>query len=372
MLSREVAQNIVSRTMEILNYNINVMDNNGVIIGSGDKHRIGTIHEVAKQIQIKRDSIEISIEDEQEWNGVKQGINLPIYFHGEVMGTVGITGEPSEVRRYGELVKMTAEMIIEQSFLLKQIQYDERIKREFVYQWITGKGLSDSMFLEKAKTLEIDLLLKRGVVLINERIKDNDHPVKSLDKLEKALSPLLHKEDVMSIINEYIVIIKHADSKKNLTNVVEQWASYFDRKDLIFTSGYLYEDYMAITYSYEQAMNTLEVSKKLELIEQVLKYEDRTIEVLLNRLLKDDTTKMAFPIENPLPDTKGNRDLLNTLDVYITNNCQVNKTAKELFVHRNTLTYRLDKIRTITGKDPRKMIDLFYLYCMCQLKNKLQ
>ncbi|MCE7791614.1 helix-turn-helix domain-containing protein [Salipaludibacillus sp. CUR1] len=370
MLTPEVAQNIVSRTMEILNYNINVMDNKGVIIASGDRDRIGTIHEGAKEIQKKRDNIEISAQEEQVWKGVKQGINLPICFQEEVMGTVGITGATSEVRRYGELVKMTAEMIIEQSFLLKQIQYDERIKREFTNQWISGKGLTEGVFLKKAKFLGVDLSKKRGIIVINLQMENNYYIRASLEKLEKAFAPLLNVEDVLSIINENIIIIKCAESNLQLSNTAKQWAGYFGRDDLLFTTGHVYDNYKDIIFSYEQAINTLDVSKKLEVQDKVIPYDERIIDVLIHKLFKDEATIMGFPIYNPLPKNKENKELLQTLECFIDNNGQINKTASDLYIHRNTLTYRLEKIYDLTGKDPRKIKDLFYLYCICLLKNK--
>ena len=56
-LTKGIAQEIVNRTMQILNYNINVMDEYGVIVGSGDKDRIGEIHAGAL----------LMIEQKKEW-----------------------------------------------------------------------------------------------------------------------------------------------------------------------------------------------------------------------------------------------------------------------------------------------------------------
>ncbi|MGL4833544.1 MAG: sugar diacid recognition domain-containing protein, partial [Shewanella sp.] len=48
MLSKNIAQKIVDRVMTALNYSINVIDENGIIIGSGDPSRINDIHEGAQ------------------------------------------------------------------------------------------------------------------------------------------------------------------------------------------------------------------------------------------------------------------------------------------------------------------------------------
>ncbi len=51
-------------------------------------------------------------------HGVRQGINLPLRLEGEIVGGIGLTGEPENLRKYGELVCMTAEMMLEQSRLM--------------------------------------------------------------------------------------------------------------------------------------------------------------------------------------------------------------------------------------------------------------
>ncbi|MCM3793795.1 PucR family transcriptional regulator [Priestia megaterium] len=56
------------------------------------------------------------------------------------------------------------------------------------------------------------------------------------------------------------------------------------------------------------------------------------------------------------------KELIETLTVYIEENGEGSTAAKKLFIHRNTLSYRLDRIQSITGKDPRKVKDLLELY----------
>lgn len=58
-LSYELAQEIVERTMKILNKNINVMNEEGIIIGSGEKERINQVHDGALLVLKKGESVEI-------------------------------------------------------------------------------------------------------------------------------------------------------------------------------------------------------------------------------------------------------------------------------------------------------------------------
>ena len=57
------------------------------------------------------------------------------------------------------------------------------------------------------------------------------------------------------------------------------------------------------------------------------------------------------------------RDSIKTIQVYIEENGDISNIAKKLNIHRNTLSYRLEKIEKLTGKNPKKILDLFELLC---------
>src|SRR5690554_5011572 len=100
-LTKELAQKIVDNTMDVLGKNINIMDHNGIIIGSGNKNRIDNYHEVANRVIESGKTYIIRDDMEKEFQGVKEGINLPIKFQEKIMGVVGITGDADEVTGYG-------------------------------------------------------------------------------------------------------------------------------------------------------------------------------------------------------------------------------------------------------------------------------
>src|SRR4051812_14949332 len=137
-LDQSLATEIVNRTMKIIKRNINVMNENGVIIGSGDQTRIDSFHEGAIRVIETQSGFEISELEAEQLHGVKAGINLPINDHDKVVGVIGITGPPDEIRNYGELVKMAAEMILQQAILIDEMQWDERLKEELTMQMLHG------------------------------------------------------------------------------------------------------------------------------------------------------------------------------------------------------------------------------------------
>ncbi len=126
-LDTKMAQDIVARTMRIIDTNINVMDARGRIIGSGDRERIGELHEGALLVLSQGRVVDIDDAVARHLHGVRQGINLPLRLEGEIVGVIGLTGEPENLRKYGELVCMTAEMMLEQSRLMHLLAQDSRL-----------------------------------------------------------------------------------------------------------------------------------------------------------------------------------------------------------------------------------------------------
>lgn len=113
-LDHDLAQDIVDRTMAILPYNVNVMDSQGLILGSGEPERINTRHEGAQLVLANGRVVEIDEPTACRLKGVQPGINLPLLHDQRLIGVLGITGDPALLRTYAELVRMTAEMLVSQ------------------------------------------------------------------------------------------------------------------------------------------------------------------------------------------------------------------------------------------------------------------
>src|SRR4051812_44880098 len=112
MLNRDLAGIIVQETMRRLHRNINMMDVEGRIIASGDSKRLGERHEGALEAIRTGKPLIINEGNQVQWKGSQCGINLPILFRNEIVGAIGITGQPEEVAEFGEIVKMTTELML--------------------------------------------------------------------------------------------------------------------------------------------------------------------------------------------------------------------------------------------------------------------
>ncbi|MFL0498792.1 sugar diacid recognition domain-containing protein [Priestia megaterium] len=353
-VTKELAQKIVCRTMEIIDCNINVMNEKGVIIGSGDKKRINHIHEGALMLLKNSSSYEITQQQADTLRGAKPGVNLPIFFNGEIVGVVGLTGLPQQIRNYGELVRMGAEMIFQEMILIEEIQWDERLKEELVHQLLQQEDPLDSLFFDRANRFDINLYLPRVALIVTA---DNRHEVMKLVKKYIANS------DLYAMLPDGVVLLKsiEAGSAKSYAEQLEKQlrASDFPYK---LSAGSVQADFKGLHVSYQQAKDTLAVGSKLHPEVSFYCYSDYQIPVLLRQRADFQENHDLLYHYEKLKEYDRKKELIETLTTYIEENGEGSTTAKKLFIHRNTLSYRLDKIQDITGKDPRKVKDLFELY----------
>jgi len=160
LLDASLAQSIVDRAMQILRTNVNVMDERGLIIASGDRARIGSRHEGALLVLAQGRAVEVDAAVAQRLQDTRPGINLPLRAEGRVVGVVGLSGEPDAVRQQAELVRLAAETMLEQAQWMQMLARDQRLREELVLQLIgvsppgagrtTGQAGSASILPDRA------------------------------------------------------------------------------------------------------------------------------------------------------------------------------------------------------------------------------
>ncbi len=151
---------------------------------------------------------------------MRSGINLPISFHEQLIGVVGITGEPEEVRAYAELVKMAAELVIEHMVLIEQRQWDKRYREELINQLILRENSTESL-RSMAAYLGIDLAVPRVVLIIELSQPDREALRNVMDYFEN------HARNHLVTFTEFneLIIIKPITLKEESGIPAEKWAN---------------------------------------------------------------------------------------------------------------------------------------------------
>lgn len=117
------------------------------------------------------------------------------------------------------------------------------------------------------------------------------------------------------------------------------------------------EDIAAI--SLENAEAAMELGSKIKPASLICYYDELKFFVHLSH----DNKASVISLMSNL-DKAGNKlELMQTIQAYIEENGDINNVSNTLNIHRNTLNYRLERIRKLTGKNPKNLLDLFELLC---------
>lgn len=377
-LDHQLAQQIVDRTMNIIGNNINVMNHAGTIIASGDTKRLGELHDGALLAIKHGDTVEVNQSSAPALKGVKPGINLLLKEEGQVVGVIGITGDPDTIRNYAALVKMTAEMILEQARLVEQLQWDRRHKEEFITAWISGK-LSNIELQNISSRLDIDIskprvaavisfnqsktsvtqnTIRQVVELLEYPERDNLVAVLSLTDVV-VLKPYVegdtqgfdHKE------NQRIDQLNDRLEKNGIYNVKIALGKYFSGAD-------------NLPLSFQSALQVMSYGQHHLANKNKYLFDDVRLPVLLSPLANMwQGRQLCEPYLHLLNKDKSGQ-LTKTLHSLFEHQGNLKACAESLYIHRNTLRYRLDKIEKITQISPHQFSGLVELYIAKQISKK--
>ncbi len=369
-LNKDLAGKIVKNTMNVLGKNINIMNHDGIIIGSGDSSRINTYHEIAARVIEKAEPCIIEKSDINKYQGVKAGINLPIKFNEKIIGVVGITGDVDEVSGYGEIVKNMVELILQQEFLRREMEVETRARETFFQQLLGNSIENEDLLNDRIKLLAINTDIYRVVIVINIESANNKIITKEIGQLYEHW--YINKDiDMFMTRGENIVLIKGIKAEEphiqyeKIMKVAEKLAERFG---LLSTPtigiGPIYRDIEKLYLSYQGAKYALEVGRKVyrEIDQNIfcsnrLGYdyflpfiEPSSIKYYLHHLFDRDIARIF-----------SETDIGKMVEALVRNDLNISQTAKDLFIHRNTLLYRMNKIEKLTGLNPHKAKDLFTL-----------
>lgn len=379
LFDQPLAQQIVDRTMKIIDSNVNVMDSRGRIIGSGDAERLGELHEGALLAISQQRIVDIDNEVTRHLHGVRPGVNLPLRVDGQIVGAIGLSGDPMRLRQYGELVCMTAEMMLEQARLLNMLAHDSRIREELVLNLIRAEQPPEAL-AKWAQRLGIDLHQPRVavVVAVDGGQLGVEHAMAELQQLQVLLSTPEQDNLIARVSLTEIVVLKPAlgaakrwdpqAQRQRIDALLLHMQQNSDLRIRVALGNY-FTGPGSIARSYLTAKTTLAVGKRRAPEQRSYCYQDLMLPVLLDGLREGwQADELALPMARlNAEDSSGL--LRRTLNLWFAHNVQPVATAKALFIHRNTLENRLNRISGLTGLNLSNFDDRLLLYIALQLDN---
>ncbi|MED1470386.1 sugar diacid recognition domain-containing protein [Bacillus salipaludis] len=359
MLSISLAKKIIDEVKKLFNEDIIIVGVDGIIIASTDVKRIGTYHEGAMNCAKEKQKVIIRKKDEQFLQGVKTGINVPVFFLNNVIGVIGITGEPERVLPYGELLRKMTELLVQESYYSEQLQWQSRMLEAFVFDWLQAREWS-SVFVERANILNIDLQAKRQLILV-QVIEQQDFFFKDIWQLTHVWNNPQDQDILIHWGNDRLLIIRYVlqeQERETITRQAKQLKAFIEetwKTPVNFGIGQAVKS-NELSKGYEQAERALSVALKKN---SMVFEEDLRLDICLEEI--SIPTRKEFT-QRILQTVLTNEELLETFSTFFEQNMSLKLTASKLHIHINTLHYRIKKLEEITGLNLKYFPDVVSLY----------
>ena len=362
LMDQTLADRLVDAISQVIPYHINLMDPSGVIIASTDRGRIGSVHMGGKRL-MESGAPQLIVEYDGQYAGCRQGLNLPISVNGSVVGVVGLTGKIQEVLSYGRILRLLLEVMLENTYWNTQNQLEEKARQLFLENWISPNyGDSPQVFQNRIRQLGFRPGNQYTPLLVAVQTpRELSDPVKAFERIAEQLQQQTARQDNLITWTErrilWVTTMGNKAWQQAQLEQLMQWAQRELGQHLICGVGCARQDYLQLSQSFQEAKQALGVAKQLG---GIVRYEDHVLEIAVGEI-PQPVRQAVFAQIFGTCSAKEIADIRSFLEIYCRNNGSINQIAQELFVHKNTVQYRINKIHEKLGLDLRNLNDLLRL-----------
>ena len=342
-MSNRIFQGIVLQLRDSSRRIVGVMDAEGTIVACSEIYRIGEHWAKAAE------TLHNAGEDALVWEGWSF---KPMYGWGAQFDYAAFVEGDDE---QGALICSLAAIALSNA----KVYYEEKHDKAAFLKSIISDNILLGDIYTRAKELHFVSDMPRGVLLIRqtERVDPS-----ALDVVQK-LFPDKQADFVLSASETDIAVIKQmaeGTDGKELLKIAQQLEELLGRELQIKTVigiGSVTNHLRDLAKAYKEAQVAIEVGKVFDTEKTIINYENLGIGRLIYQLPTTLCEMFLQEIFKKSPIDALDSETLFTINKFFENNLNVSETARKLFVHRNTLVYRLEKIKKLTGLDLREFDD---------------
>lgn len=360
-LSRTVATMIIRELDAVIPSKINIMDKNGVIIASSDPGRIGSLHGGAKRI-IDMGLDELVVRYDGEYGGSLRGVNYPIIFRDEIEGVLGITGEYNEVKHTARIIKRMTELLMMDAYRNAQRRLGEAVRNRYITEWLEAQPFEvDDAFIGRGLELGIDITPPRRIFVVKtlregpDELADARRSERALDYVKTRLETLGSASLYLEQGETLVCLVPTIDDDRLAAFAGELVDGLARRLGIRILIGIDEPagDYRFAGKSYRRALRALSVYDA-GLGSPVRMYRDLSIELFSGSLSESVKREFVAKIFHGFSERE-TADAVRLLEIFYHFDGSLTLAAEALFIHKNTLQYRLRRISERTGYDPRNL-----------------
>ena len=238
------------------------------------------------------------------------------------------------------------------------VAYKERFDKDnFIKNLLLDNLLLVDIY-NRAKKLHIETSVKRVVYIIETKYEKDTNALETVRSIFAGKT----KDFITAVDEKSIIVVKEVnpgDGYAEMQKIAESILQAVREKDELVHIAYgtIVKELKEVSRSYKEARMALDVGKIFFDEKEIIAYSSLGIGRLIYQLpipLCKMFIKEIF--ENKSPDDF-DEETITTINKFFENSLNVSETSRQLYIHRNTLVYRLDKLQKSTGLDLRVFED---------------
>ena len=340
MISNQILQNTIEGLKGITRIDFCVMDTDGKSLASTFSEQENYVEEVISFVESPADS------------QVVQGYQFfKIFDEHQLEYILLANGGSDDVYMVGKIAAVQIQSLL--------VAYKERFDKDnFIKNLLLDNLLLVDIY-NRAKKLHIDTEVRRVIFIIETK---HEKDTNALDNVRNLLGNRT-RDFVTAVDEKNIIVVKELepnDGHTELEKIAENMYTLLKEdgeEDVLIAYGTVVNDIKEVSKSYKEAKLALDVGKIFFSERSVIAYSALGIGRLIYQL-PIPLCKMFIReiFEGKSPDDF-DEETLTTINKFFENNLNVSETSRQLYIHRNTLVYRLDKLQKSTGLDLRVFED---------------
>lgn len=344
MISNQIIQNSVEELNAITKVEFSIMDLDGIVIAS-----------TTEKMELETSLILNFAESPADSQIISGNHLLKILDEGEVAYVLIAKGRNEDAYIIGKVAVSQIQNLI--------VAYKEKFDKNSFFQNLILDNLLLVDIYNRAKKLHIVDEIKRAVFIIETKSdKDSD----TMEMLKNLYSS--HSGDYVTAVDERnIILIKALPANveyEELEGIASTIVDMMSTEAMIAVKvsyGSIVNELREVSKSFKEAKMALDVGKIFYIEKSVMAYKTLGIGRLIYQLPINLCRIFIQEIFGDNLPTDIDEETIITIHKFFENNLNVSETSRQLFVHRNTLVYRIEKLEKRTGLDIRTFDDALTL-----------
>ena len=355
MQTAQRMQKLLDRVVRNIQITTDIVDSTGEIVASCNKKRIGREEPVVKG------------------NGINDGRGIFIhngrtYMRFTVDRTdsyyIAMDGTNKTTRNYCMLISSLIELYLKST--TKKMNKEEIIRRI----------LMDDVPILELQELVQDYKLEPDKARCIVIIRTDDMGADQAYKIMIKVFPKTQEDILLLFDSRTIVLVKlvsddtEEDELFQLAEAIEETIINETAVKVCIGIGRCKPNIYRIRESYMEAMQAIEVGMMYDGDSRVYHYDALLLERFLHEIPREISRKYYQTIFDEETKKVLNDEMLTTIEKFFENSLNLSETARQLYIHRNTLVYRLDKVQKALGLDLRNFHDAVTFKIMMMLEKQ--